>query len=433
VTQLNPAKETNHRFPQFLSDRHHFLYYVQGTPESHGIYIGDLDGSPARRLLDVDSAPVYAPSGHLFFVRQGTLYAQEFDPGRLELKGNQFAVVEGISTVSTAQGFAAVSASSAGPIIYRSASASGGRQFLWIDRSGSEIGKAGAPSSALDVSISHNGSRVALHQQIDNNFDVWLLDLGRNVLSRFTSDAGVDAAPVWSTDDRWIAFKSNRKGPYDLYIKPATSTGNDAVLFASGQDKQPLDWSPDNRFLLYQNLDSATGIDIWALPMSGANASPVGRSQQEIVGDPKPFPVVRTNFDEDVAQFSPDGKWFAYQSNQSGRYEIYIQPFPGPGETTLVSTNGGAQARWRRDGKELFYIALDGRLMAVPIRIAPNAQTIDAGTPVPLFATRVGGALSYPNSQQYDVSPDGQRFLMNTIVEGTPLPITVILNWKAKP
>ena len=147
-------------------------------------------------------------------------------------------------------------------------------------------------------------------------------------------------------------------------------------------------------------------------------------------GDRKPFPVVQTNFDERDGQFSPDGKWIAYQSNESGRFEIYVQPFPGPGGKLQISTNGGAQVRWRRDGKELFYIALDDRLMAVPIRLASNGQTVEPGSPIPLFATRVGGALQTIFRQQYMVSPDGQRFLMNTITEEAASPITVILNWK---
>jgi len=146
-------------------------------------------------------------------------------------------------------------------------------------------------------------------------------------------------------------------------------------------------------------------------------------------GDGKPFPVVQTNFDERDAQFSPDGKWIAYQSNESGRFEIYIQPFPGPGSKLQVSTNGGAQVRWGPNGKELFYIALDARLMAVPIRLASNPQTAEPGSPTPLFATRVGGALQGLFRQQYDVSSDGARFLMNTITEEAASPITVILNW----
>jgi len=421
LTRTEATKETSHRFPQFLPDGHHFLYYVQGTPESHGIYAGDLDGSQARRLLDVDSAPVYASSGHLLFVRQGTLFAQEFDAARLVMEGSPFSlVVERIAFGSRAQGSAAVSASSAGPIVYRTASAGGQRQFVWFDRSGKEIAKAFDRVAALELSISSDTRRVGLSQQINNNFDIWLLDLGRGVFSRFTSDAGVDDGPIWSPDSRQIAFRSNRKGSvYDMYVKPAIGPGREELLLASAQDKYPTDWSPDGRFLLYFNADPKAGIDIWALPL---------------FGDRKPFPVVQTNFEERGGQFSPDGKWIAYESNESGRFEIYIQPFPGPGGQSQVSTNGGAQVRWRRDGKELFYIALDGRLMAVPIRLASNTQTIEAGSPIPLFATRVGGALSFPFNQQYDVSSDGQRFLMNTVTdEEAAAPITVILNWKAKP
>jgi dipeptidyl aminopeptidase/acylaminoacyl peptidase len=148
--------------------------------------------------------------------------------------------------------------------------------------------------------------------------------------------------------------------------------------------------------------------------------------------DRKPVAVVQTEFEERDAQFSPDGKWIAYQSNESGRFEIYIQPFPGPGRREQASTNGGAQVRWRRDGKELFYIALDGRLMAVPIQARSNDQAFEVGTPVPLFATRVGGAVQF-DRQQYVVSQDGHRFLMNTVIdEPAASPIVVILNWKPK-
>ena len=410
------AKETNHRFPYFLPDGNHFLYYVQGTPESHGIYLNDLNGSQARRLLDVDSAPVYTSSGQLLFVRQGTLFAQEFDATRLELKGSPFSVADHIARGSTAQGAAAVSASLAGPLVYRTDSGGGRRQFVWFDRSGKEIGKAGDSVAALELSISPDGRRASLAQFVNQNLDVWLLDLERGVLSRFTSDPAVDNSAVWSPDGRRIAFESNRKGVFDLYQKPAAGPGSEELLLASPQPKGPLDWSPDGRFLLYFNLNPEK-YHIWALPLEG---------------DRKPFPVTQTNFNERSGQFSPDGKWIAYESDESGRYEIYVQPFPGPGGKVQVSTNGGAQVRWRRDGKELFYVALDSRLMAVPLRLASNVQTIDAATPVPLFVTHIGGAISVPFKQQYDVSPDGQRFLMNTIAEEATSPITVILNWKPK-
>jgi Tol biopolymer transport system component len=420
LTRIDPSKETSHRFPQFLPDGHHFLYYVQGTPESRGIYVGDLDESPARRVLDVDSAPVYAASGHLLFARQGTLFAQAFDVTRLELTGNSFSVVEQVASSSTGQGLAAVSASAAGPILYRTASVGGGRQLVWVDRSGKDVGRVGDPIGAQDLSMSPNGQRVALsHQAINGNVDSWLLDLGRGVLSRLTFDTGNDLFPTWSPDGRRIAFTSNRKGAYDLYWKPVVGPGREELLFANAQDKHPMDWSPDGRFLLYRSLDPKGGNDLWALPLDG---------------DRKPVPVIQTNFDEDLPQFSPDGKWIAYQSNGSGRFEIYIQPFPGPGEQAQVSTTGGAQVRWHRDGTELFYIALDGRLMAVPLHLGSNTQTLEAGSPIPLFTTRAGGALLFPFKHQYVVSSDGQRFLMNTLTDEAAIaPITVILNWKANP
>jgi Tol biopolymer transport system component len=251
---------------------------------------------------------------------------------------------------------------------------------------------------------------------VNSNFDVWLLDLGRDVFSRFTFDAAVDLNPAWSPDGARIAFVSNRDGVYDLYQKSATGAGNEELLLATTESKDQVDWSPDGHFLLYRSLNPKAGYDIWALPLEG---------------DRKPFPVVQTNFDERDGQFSPDGKWIAFQSDESGRFEIYVQPFPGPGGKLQVSAAGGAQVRWRRDGKELFYIAFDGRLMAVPIR--QNAQTMEPGAPAPLFATHVGGALQSPFMQQYVVSPDGQRFLMNTVKEEAASPITVILNWKPKP
>jgi dipeptidyl aminopeptidase/acylaminoacyl peptidase len=386
---------------------------VQGIPESRGIYIGDLQGSQTRRLLDADSAAVYAAPGRLLFVRQGTLFAQDFDAARLELRGNASPMAERIALDTGAQGSAAVSASTAGPFVYRTGSGSGLRQFVWLDRSGKDIGKAGDRLSALGVELSPDGRRVALFQQVNQNFDVWLLELGRGVLSRFTFDPTPDGFPIWSPDGSRIVFSSNRKGPYDLFQKPAIGAGTEELLLATAQEKIPTDWSPDGRLLLYRSVDPETGYDIWALSLDG---------------DGKPFPVVQTNFDERDAQFSPDGTWIAYQSNESGRLEIYIQPFPGPGSKLQVSTNGGAQARWGPHGKELFYMALDARLMAVPIRLASHPQTAEPGSPTPLFATRVGGALQGTFRQQYDVSSDG-RFLMNTITEEAASPITVILNW----
>ncbi len=412
------AQQAGQRFPQFLPDGRHFLYYVQSSAESPGVYAGQLDGGAAQRLLDADAPAVYA-SQHLLFVRQGTLFAQEFDPERLALSGNPFPIAEQIA-VDGASSSTGLSASAAGPFIYRAGLGGGQRQFVWFDRSGKEIGNVSDPDNAgpVNPSMSSDGRRIVMQRAVNGNMDIWMLDLGRGLLSRFTFDTTSDGMPAWSPDASRIVFTSNRKGVFDLYQKPATGAGSEDLLLATPNNKAPLDWSPDGRFILYRSPGPTTGFDLWALPMDGER---------------KPFPVVQTNFEERDGQFSPDGKWIAYQSNESGRVEIVVQPFPGPGGKLQISTNGGAQVRWRANGKELFYIALDGRLMAVPIRLPSNGQSVEADAPVPLFPTRVGGAVQGTNKQQYVVSADGQRFLMNTVVtEAGASPLTVILNWKPK-
>ena len=296
----------------------------------------------------------------------------------------------------------------------------GKRQLGWLDRSGKEIERLGEPepdnAAPASPSLSPDGRIVALHRVVNGNWDVWLLELGRNIFHRFTTDPAIDVYPIWSPDGSHIAFNSGRDGSISLYQKSTTTDANEQLLLPTPQSKTPLDWSHDGRFLLYRSVDPKTGYDLWALPMDG---------------DRKPFPVVQTDFEEPDGQFSPDGKWIAYQSNESGRVEIYIQAFPGPGRKEQISTNGGAQVRWRADAKELFYIGLDRWLMAVSLHSASNGKSLEWDRPVPLFPTQVGGAVQGVNRQLYLVSPNGQRFLMNTITEQTT-PINVILNWRPK-
>jgi eukaryotic-like serine/threonine-protein kinase len=418
VTRIDAAQQISHRFPKFLPDGSHFLYYVQGSRESNGVYVGALDGSSTPRLFDADAAAVYASSGHLLFVLQGTLFAQRFDPDKLALMGDPIPVADQIAENSANQE-AALSASAAGPVVYRTGSESP-RQLVWMDRSGREIEKLGAPdpTSPRNPSLSLDGRRVALDRTVNGNTDVWILELERSVLSRFTFDEAVDSAPVWSPDSNQIIFASRRKGVRDLYQKPVRGAGSEELLLATPETKDPVDWSPDGRFFLYGTVDPRTGNDIWALPIGGA--------------DRKPFPVVQTNFNEHSGQFSPDGKWIAYQSSESGRYEIYIQLFPGPGGKTQISTSGGRSPRWRRDSKELFYIGADDKLMAVPITFASNGQTLEPGAPVPLFVTHTVRP-GYDN-WDYVAAPDGQRFLMNTPTEETVTsPVVLLMNWKPKP
>jgi serine/threonine protein kinase/Tol biopolymer transport system component len=420
VTRLELPQQSSHRFPQFLHDGIHFLYHVVATPEARGAYIGRIDGSLTRRLMATDAAAVYLPPEHLLVVRQGTLFAQRFDPVGLTLSGDPIPVAaQAGTTVSGAESVPAVAASSTGSIVYRIGPGAAERQFVWFDRSGRELERVGTPLSGLNPSISPDERHVAVYRTVGGNTDIWLLDTARGVLSRFTFDAANDVNAIWSPDGGRMVFQSNRKGVSDLYQKALAGGGKEEPLLASSQDKAPMDWSSDGRFLLFRNTDPNMGYDLWALPFGGERT---------------PFPVVQTNFEERDGQFAPDGRWVAYQSNESGRVEVYVQPFPHQGGKWQISSAGGAQVRWRRDGKELFYIALDGRLMAVSTRTAAHSETFDAGAPVPLFRTRLGGAVQAINRQQYIVSADGQRFLMNTLTEesGTS-PLMVVLNWNAKP
>jgi Tol biopolymer transport system component len=264
----------------------------------------------------------------------------------------------------------------------------------------------------MGPALSPDGREIVVGRNIGSAWDLWLIDLARGVTRRLTSDPALDANGVWSPDGSRIAFFSARNGG-GIYTKSVTGTEREDVLLESAG---PLDWSPDGRFLLYGEEKPTTGSDLSALPMAGGGT---------------PVPVAQSRFNERDGQFSPDGKWIAYGSDESGRSEIYVQPFPGPGNKTQVSTAGGAQVRWRGDGKELFYVALDAQLMAVPMQLPSSGSTSGAGRPLPLFETRIGGALLSIRTQ-YAVARDGQRFLMNTQSEETP-PISVILNWAPTP
>jgi Tol biopolymer transport system component len=247
---------------------------------------------------------------------------------------------------------------------------------------------------------------------------VWLIDVARGVPRKFTNETERQLFPVWSPDSSRIVFSTFReKDLWDIYQMPADGSGKAEVLLEPSDSREAFanDWSHDGRFLLYTQISPKTGRDLWVLPMSGSER--------------KPFAFVNTSFDEQNGQFSPDVRWIAYQSNESGRFEVYIQPFPGPGAKVPISTNGGVQPRWHPDGKEISYIAPDNTLMAAPIHVA--GQTLSVGAPVQLFQSRIprGGYMDVMRIQ-YALSRDGERFLVNTNAEnGTPSPITIVTNW----
>ena len=364
-------------------------------------------------MIDAEGPAAFAATGHLLFLRENKLYAQRFDAAQGELIGDALVVGESVPART------ALSTSAAGPIAYRTRPGNAQRQFVRVDRAGRELDKVVyADNAALGPALSQDGRRIAVYRFADGNMDIWTYDVNRRAWDRITFDSGDDIYPLWSPDGSSIIFAGVRNArPLNLYRKRlGTPPGVEEEVLSGSGGTWPLDWSADGRLLLYSSGDPKRGTDIWALPLDGAR---------------KPFEVVRTDFNESQAQFSPEGQWIAYQSDKNSRDEIYLRPFPGPGSDVNVSTEGGSQPRWNPNGKELFYVAADDRLMAVPIHFSSDHKTVEPGTPVGLFATNVGSAATFKYRQQYMVSRDGQSFVMNSAVdEGSGSPITVILNWK---
>lgn len=407
--------QAGHRGPAFLPDGRRYLFYATGRPDVRGVYVGELGVAESRRIVDADAPAAFAPPGHLLYVQHGKLVAQRFDLAAATLVGSPVSVAEPV-VPGIGAGPTAVAASATGTIAYRTGPVGPWRQLVWFDRGGRELGRIGEPEARgpTNGSISPDGRRLAVQRSTDGNTDIWLVDLERHTSMRFTSGPSPDIAPVWSPDGGRIAYASIHDGVFEVFEKAVA--GSDARrLTTTGDMKQVTDWSRDGRHLLYRKVTTvpAVDLDIWAMPLDG---------------DRTPFPVVRTPFEERDAQFSPDGTWIAYQSNESGQYEIYAQPFGSSGDRVRISSRGGVQARWRADGREIFYLTLGGELTAVPITLAADRLTLAPGAPRPLFKARVGGVqgIALPS---YVVSADGERFLFDTLVEQPAPPISVILNW----
>ena len=404
---------TGQRFPQFLPDGRRFLYYVS---ESRGVYLGALDEVERRRLFDADSAAVFLAPGHVLFVRQGSLYKQGFDVDRAALVGEPTRIADRI--VVDALGAAAVSASAVGSFVFRTGSSNQQRQLVWVDRSGSIQAKVGEPDDAITVNpaLSPDGRRVAMTRSTDGNADIWILDVARNVLNRLTFDPGPDITPVWSPNGTELLFsKPGEEFSRFVLHRKSFADGSETPLFDQGKFGVgiAMDWSRDGRVALFRTNTPETGWDIWAVPMEGEKT---------------PRAIAQSRFDERTAQLSPGVDMIAYESNESGPFEIYVQPFPGPGAKSRVSTAGGSQVRWRADGRELFYMAPDGRLMAVSVGRTSAGQAPELGAPVALFSANVESVIRGGISHEYAVSGDGQRFLLNTWTEHSGAAITLVLN-----
>jgi Tol biopolymer transport system component len=415
VTHMEQG-QTNHLHAQFLPDGRHFLYFAAGNnADVTGVYAASLEmPEQARRLVAAESAAVYAPPGFLLFVRQGTLVAQSFDARRLTLAGDPLPLAER-ALVEVGRSRPAASAAANGVLAF-GAGTSALRQLTWTDRTGASRGVQGPSDPTLSAAaLSADGSHAAAMRVVDGSADIWTFETGSDRVRRITAGPTADLAPVWSPDGQRLIFSRNAKGMFDLYETPAG--GSPATpFFTTPEGKLATDWSLDGRFVAYHTPDPKTLLDIWAVPVQG---------------DRTPVEVRRTPFNDVQGQFAPNGRWMAYVSDESGQNEVYVQPFPGPGESMPVSTAGGVQPRWRRDGRELFYLGADGRLMAVAIASTSNDSSLQVGSPVPLFAPRIAGGPTVPTNgtANYAVTADGTRFLINTLVGDGTYPITVVLNW----
>jgi serine/threonine protein kinase/Tol biopolymer transport system component len=420
VTSLIAARNDNsHDFPVFLPDGRHFLYLIRTpTAEDSGIYLGALDSKPEeqgrKRLVATTFSPGFVPyadgnGGAILFERDGTLLAQPFDLRRLETVGEAVPVAEQLGSY-LGSGF--FSASTNGILVYRGDQA-GNQRLAWLNRQGNILSVMGDPHRYTRPVLSPDGTRVAVVRSELSNWDIWLTGVSGGGDTRFTFDPARDNDPVWSPDGKRIAFSSDRAGQLDLYQHSSDGAGKDELLFKSDHTKTVTDWSRDGRYLLYTDSDPQTKRDLWVMPMDGPP------------GERRPVAFLRSAFNEYNGKFSPDGRWVAYASDESGRYEIYVRPFPaaeGGGAKWMVSRDGAREPRWRGDGKELFYLAPNGSVMAASV--SASGAAFQSATPAALFKA--------PSTPGWDVSADGKQFLFPVPAgDAAQAPFIVVQNWTA--
>jgi len=412
------------RYPAFLPDGKRFLYLSLGSPENAGVYLGSLSGETGGRVLAGASSAVYAlpqpgsRNGHLLFLRDNTLMAQPVEPDSLRPTGEIFPVAEQIGQRNSSS-LAPISVSNGGMLAYKYGVAAGDSELVWCDRTGKELARVGAPLVSMGFGLSRDEKTVAI-ARIDpaaKSTDIWLHD-ARGIDSRLTVHASLNMQPVFSPDGRRLIFTSGRGGAFTLYLKETSGSTPDELLLKGTNSRFPTDWSYDGRLLMYVDTDAKNKWDLWTVPVDGER---------------KPTPFLQSEFNECQGQFSPDGKWVAYSSDESGRYEIYVRPFPPGSGKWKISNGGGQHARWRRDGRELFYLDPSQTIMSVAVKAGGGANaSLEAASPQALFDSRAVVEPAGFNNFHYAPSADGKRFLVNIGAgDAGDMPVVVVTNWLA--
>jgi eukaryotic-like serine/threonine-protein kinase len=399
TTPITRIETGSHRYPQFLPDGKHFLYFERKTGAGSGVWVGSLDGSTPKKVMESETAAYYA-NDYLLYVQNGTLMGKRFDLSRLETGSEVRAIAQNVETVAFRGVF---SASEGGQLVYQPSAGQELGQLQWVDRKGTVLRKLGAPASIYDVTLAPNSRRVAV-EILDPRFgtpDIWMFDTERGIGSLFAFGPSREEHPVWMPDGSGILFASNAKGHQDLYVKSISGGAAEETLLQTATDKTPLSWTADGRFVLYREQE-----ELRALPLTS---------------DRKPFSYMQGKLPTDPsASFSPDGRWVAYVSTDSGDWQVFVATFPRPTRRYQVSTSGASTTpRWRQDGKELYFIDDSERLIAVEIH--RDNESLQLGASTPLFDTY--GAVYFDTN-------DGQRFLLNAFPSRAGSePLHLIVNW----
>ena len=418
VTTLDASRgELSHRWPSFLPDGRHFLYFAQTSiPENRGLFVASLDKTSPTFIVRSENSGVYAEPGYLLLLRDTTLTAQRFDADRLSVGGSPIPLVMPVAVNGLERAQFEISS---GTLVYRRGTFLGGNELVWLDRAGHRMGQIGAYLSEdfRAVRISPDGRYVAfaIEDQRAGTPDVWIHDVARNTETRFTFDPGTDRDPVWSPDGNRLAVRSNRHERFNVYARARNGVGGEQLLYESIQNANIHDWSRDGRVVLFTRdaPGGKTDHDIWVLAVDGDRAQ---------------SPLLEAPLNQDYPRFSRNGRFISYQTDDSGRNKVFVMTYPDSGSRGEVSPDGGAQPVWRADGKELFYVAPDNTAMVVDVR--EGRSTVEFGTPRRLFQAPITVLPARQPSWTWDVSPDGQRFLL-ILAKDDDAPVTLVTNWQA--